>query len=51
MRAHIMPTGLSERGSMMWQALDGATLEATWFERRNLSDRFLNLWPSKAAGG
>jgi hypothetical protein len=43
-RAHIMPRGLSERGSMMWHAIDGATLQGAWFERRAISDALLDVW-------
>jgi hypothetical protein len=43
-RGHIMPTGVSARGSLMWHAIDGATLEATWFERRTIADALLDAW-------
>lgn len=43
-RAHIMPTGVSSRGSMMWQVLDVSANKERWTERRDLSDRFLSLW-------
>jgi hypothetical protein len=42
-RAHIMPDGLSSRGSMMWLAADPVRSTAKWLERRELSDRILGL--------
>jgi hypothetical protein len=43
-RAHIMPWGLSPRGSLRWHVLDIKTGEERWIERRELSDRLLSLW-------
>ena len=43
-RAHIMPSGLTTRGSLTWQAIDTKTRTARWIERRSLSDRLLDLW-------
>ena len=44
-RAHIMPTGISYRGSVTWQLLDiKATPTERWVDRRDLADRFLALW-------
>jgi hypothetical protein len=43
-RAHIMPAGVSPRGSVVWQVLDVKANEERWVERRALSDRFLSLW-------
>lgn len=44
LRAHIMPTGISRRGSMQWLAIDiSGTLSQRWIERRDLSDRILQL--------
>lgn len=44
LRAHVMPTGISQRGSMQWLAIDiSAALSQRWIERRNLSDRVLQL--------
>lgn len=42
-RAHIMPNGLSSRGSMMWLAADPVRGTTKWLERKELSDRILNL--------
>jgi len=42
-RFHIMPTGVSARGSAVWLALDGRNLQQHWVERRDLSDRMLAL--------
>jgi len=44
LRAHIMPVGLSGRGSVMWNAMDIKAGRAFWLERRELSDRILALW-------
>jgi hypothetical protein len=46
-RAHIMPAGISSRGSMMWQTIDLKNNTARWIERRNLSDQMLELWKSE----
>ena len=43
MRAHIMTSGVSERGSMMWEGLDAETRGSKFIERRDLADRFLGL--------
>lgn len=44
LRAHVMPTGISQRGSMQWLAIDiSAALSQRWIERRDLSDRVLQL--------
>jgi hypothetical protein len=43
-RAHIMPWGISQRGSVTWQVLDLRANEERLVERRELSDRFLSLW-------
>ncbi len=46
-RAHIMPTGISHRGSMQWRAIDiSGGLTKRWIERRDLSDRLLQLLES-----
>jgi hypothetical protein len=42
-RSHIMPSGLSSRGSVTWLALDHLTPREYWVERRDLSDRLLGL--------
>lgn len=44
LRTHIMPTGISGRGSIQWLAIDiSAALSQRWIERRDLSDRVLKL--------
>ncbi|WP_291547745.1 hypothetical protein [Bosea sp. (in: a-proteobacteria)] len=47
-RGHIMPMGMSERGSIMWHALDGATIQGNWVERRTISDPLLDAWAGPA---
>jgi hypothetical protein len=42
-RDHIMPTGISSRGSVMWLALDHTSDRQYWIERRELSERLLAL--------
>ena len=43
-RAHIMAMGLSARGSVMWQAIDGTSVGSPrWLEKRSLSERTLQL--------
>lgn len=42
-RAHIMPSGVSSRGSLMWLATNPVKGTAKWIERRDLSDRVLGL--------
>jgi hypothetical protein len=42
-RIHIMPTGLSDWGSVMWLAFDHAANREYWIDRRQLSDRLLAL--------
>jgi hypothetical protein len=42
-RSHIMPTGVSERGSVVWQVLDIPSNESFWIERRDLSERILAI--------
>ena len=49
-RAHIMPMGISSRGSMMWQAIDVRSEDAPWIERRALSDQILELWSKEQWG-
>lgn len=44
LRSHIMPTGISQRGSVQWLAIDVSnSLSQRWIERRDLSDRVLQL--------
>ena len=46
-RTHIMPTGLSVRGSARWQAVDGTPQgRPRWLERLSLSERALELVPA-----
>jgi hypothetical protein len=42
-RFHIMPKGVSSRGSAVWLALDIRNLRQHWVERRDLADRLLSL--------
>ncbi|WOH47852.1 hypothetical protein [Bradyrhizobium sp. sBnM-33] len=42
-RSHIMPTGMSGRGSMMWLVLDHSVPREYWVERQDLSNRLLAL--------
>lgn len=42
-RDYIMPTGISERGSVMWYPIDIEANKSYWIERLNLSERFLSL--------
>jgi hypothetical protein len=44
LRAHIMPSGISGRGSVMWDAIDVRKNNSRWIERRQISDRILELW-------
>ncbi len=43
-RSHIMPCGISPRGSVVWQVVDLRANTARWIERRDLSDRILARW-------
>jgi hypothetical protein len=43
-RTHIMPAGISKRGSVVWQVLDITTSESFWIERRWLSERVLSIF-------
>jgi hypothetical protein len=43
-RSHIMPSGISARGSKMWQVIDLVNETSYWLERCALSDRILALW-------
>ena len=45
-KAHIMGKGLSDRGSVMWEAIDGASCDSRWLERLSLSERIVSLWES-----
>jgi hypothetical protein len=43
-RAHIMPSGLSARGSVMWQPIDVKADASPWVERRWISEQMIELW-------
>jgi hypothetical protein len=44
-RSHIMPSGITERGSITWLAIDVRNNGSSrWIERRWLSDRTIGLW-------
>lgn len=47
-RGHIMPSGISQRGSIMWFATDPASNESGWIERQELSDRLIALFEGSA---
>lgn len=40
-RYHVMPNGMSARGSAVWLALDHKARREHWIERRNLGERLL----------
>jgi hypothetical protein len=42
-RFHIMPKGMSARGSAVWLSLDVRNSREHWVERRDLADRLLSL--------
>ncbi len=42
-RYHLMPNGLSPRGSAIWLALDHLTRRQYWVERRDLAERLLAM--------
>lgn len=42
-RNHIMPASVSDRGSIMWLALDVQARREYWLERREMADRFLAI--------
>jgi len=43
-KAHIMPCGVSARGSVMWQVIDLRNRQNRWVELRDLSDRMIEVW-------
>lgn len=43
-RAHIMPSGISSRGSVMWYVIDVKSQKSFWLERRALSERIVAIW-------
>jgi hypothetical protein len=42
-RAHIMPSAISPRGSVMWHVLDVGVGNSYWLERRAVSERMVAL--------
>jgi hypothetical protein len=42
-RYHLMPNGLSPRGSAVWLTLDHLTKREHWVERRDLAERMLGM--------
>lgn len=46
-KGHIMPYGMSARGSAMWQVINIKTQKEYWLERAMLSDRFIEIWRTK----
>jgi hypothetical protein len=52
-RAHIMPGGVTPRGSLSWLTFDHRTGAQEWMERRYLSDLMLSVaWrPAPSAEG
>jgi hypothetical protein len=43
-RAHIMRSGISQRGSIMWEVYDVKDQAERWIERRAISDQILRRW-------
>jgi hypothetical protein len=39
-----MPTGISSRGSVMWQVMDLESKRSYWLERRAISERIVAIW-------
>jgi hypothetical protein len=48
-RSHIMPSGLSQRGSVIWHVIDLKKNQDRWIERRALSERIVQLWGTETA--
>lgn len=48
-RAHIMPAGVSSRGSAMWLVTDVESERSYWLERRALSERIVDLWAPRTS--
>jgi hypothetical protein len=46
LRAHIMPSGVSQRGSIVWAVIDLKNNQTRLVERRMLSEQMLELWKS-----
>lgn len=51
MRAHIMQTETSNRGSVQWLATDWQRQTETWLERRELADKLVALLSSPVKVG
>ncbi|MGX8882118.1 hypothetical protein ACWWD9_02775 [Methylovorus sp. SPW-M1] len=49
-RAHIVPSGISERGSYMWSIVDIKAKTERWVEWRVLSDLFLDVFTAGNQG-
>jgi len=49
-RAHIMPSGISDRGSYMWSIVDIKAKTERWVEWRRLSDLFLDVFTTENPG-
>jgi hypothetical protein len=45
--AFIGQSGVSGRHSLMWYVIDADAKAGRWLERRDLSDRFLNVWATR----
>ncbi|MBL8708081.1 MAG: hypothetical protein JNL25_02710 [Rhodospirillaceae bacterium] len=43
-RSHIMPSGVSARGSIQWLVTDTKSMQSYWLERVSLADRLLEHW-------
>ena len=44
LRAHIARSGMSERGSIMWEVIDVTNDQALWLERLELSNRIIDIF-------
>lgn len=43
-RSYVVPTGITERFSVEWVAIDTQNGRSFWIERRYISDKFLSIW-------
>lgn len=43
-RAHMLPTGMSRRGSASWHVIDIPAKKSYWVERQEISDLFLKVF-------
>jgi len=48
-REHVMPTGVSNRGSVQWRAIDLTKMDSSWIERLHLSEVILDYGDSFAS--